>query len=100
MEKCKNEWARVVSKNLYQTAGINNAIVSDIQFAKTIMGCISKYAKCDWGDTCSSDWKMNDRAFYSGDDRIVAKYVTDKGNIFIITEWDRSATTILFASEY
>jgi len=30
----------------------------------------------------------------------MAEYLTSKGKIWIITEWDRSATTILFPSEY
>ena len=42
---------------------------------------------------------MNDEALEIGE-RIVAKYETCEGDIFIITEWDRSVTTILFTHEY
>lgn len=49
-----------------------------------------------WVMTREIAWKLNDDAVKSGDDRIVAKY----DNIFIITEWDRSVTTILFLEEY
>jgi hypothetical protein len=43
---------------------------------------------------------MNDQAVKNGDDRIMGVYPTDEGDIWIITEWDRSVTTILFPSEY
>ena len=82
-----------------QTAGIANACV-DLNFLKEVQAAFRRYVNCDWGDTCKEDSAMNDNAVADGNDRIVAKYVTSKGNIFIITEWDRSYTTILFADEY
>lgn len=48
------------------------------------------------GDIPHEDKKMNDSAVKNNDDRIVARY----NDIYIITEWDRSATTILFIDEY
>lgn len=82
-----------------QTTGIANACV-DLNFLKEVQAAFRRYVNCDWGDTCKEDSAMNDNAVADGNDRIVAKYVTSKGNIFIITEWDRSYTTILFADEY
>jgi len=70
--------------------------MKDEDFAFFITECMNKYLRSDWGDTCEEDWKLNDQAEKSGDDRIVARY----DNIFIITEWDRSVTTILFTHEY
>ena len=99
-EEIKKQWSQVVLRNLYQTCGINNAIASDHNFAGKIMDCLRMYTQMDWGDTCAADCKMNNSAVCSGDDRVVALYKTNKGNVFIITEWDRSVTTILFGSEY
>ena len=70
------------------------------QLRKEVSESFRKYCSGDWGQTCEEDSKLNDLAVANGDDRIVAKYTTCKGNIFIITEWDRSATTIMFADEY
>ena len=53
----------------------------------------------DWGDLRQEDKALNDQAVESGD-QVMAKYLTSKGKIWIITEWDRSATTILFPCEY
>lgn len=43
--------------------------------------------------------KANEDAIESGL-RVLAHYETSKGGIYIITEADRSCTTILFCDEY
>ena len=93
-------WQHIVVEKLFQTRGIDNAIQSDSEFEKEITSALGKYQMMNWGDTCKEDSEMNNNAVYSGDERVVAKYTTSKGDVFIITEWDRSATTILFACEY
>ena len=65
-----------------------------------IMHYLMRHATGDWGDLGKSDSKMNDDAVKSGEDRILSMYHTNYGKIYIITEWDRSATTVLFANEY
>ena len=85
-------------RNLYRTCGIQNAINDDYKYAKEILKCFGKYTQMNWGDTSESDCRANDNAVYTNE-KVIAKYITSKGNIFIITEWDRSATTILFAHE-
>lgn len=42
---------------------------------------------------------MNDAAIKTNE-RILASYDTTKGNIYVITERDRSYTTILLRNEY
>lgn len=83
-----------------QTRGIYTACQQSRYFFKEVTDALSKYLACDWGDTCQEDSELNNNAVATGNDRIVAKYKTSQGNIFIITEWDRSYTTILFADEY
>jgi hypothetical protein len=46
------------------------------------------------------DMQSNDDAVKTGNDRILAAYNTSEGKVYIITEWDRSYTTLLFANEY
>lgn len=83
-----------------QTRGLYEKCNEDSKFASEVKTAFLKYVKGDWGDTCKEDWDMNDRAVESGEDRIFAAYNTSLGKIYIITEWDRSATTVLFAREY
>lgn len=78
------------------TRRIADETAKNWDFYVFVLTAVKKYMRQDWGDTCKEDWKMNDAAVESGNDRIVAKY----DNIFIITEWDRSVTTILFTEEY
>ena len=52
------------------------------------------------GDTCESDARANEEALRSGN-RIISWYQVSKElRIMIITEADRSATTILLPEEY
>ena len=54
----------------------------------------------DWGALDEYDWKENDAALEYGS-RIFSSYVTPDGTKFwIITEHDRSVTTILLPNEY
>ena len=54
----------------------------------------------DWGDLDQEDKLANERALRDGE-RILSAYNLPSGErIWIITEWDRSATTILLPEEY
>jgi hypothetical protein len=55
----------------------------------------------DWGDLCDSDRRQNDEALKSGQERLHSSYHIAPGlKLWIITEWDRSVTTLLLPSEY
>ena len=81
------------------TRNIMNGIESNTEFKKEILKSFNCYMIGKWGEISEEDKKANDKAAKS-DDRILAVYNTSKGKVYIITEWDRSVTTILFASEY
>ena len=84
-----------------QTEGISNARQEDENFNNEVDKCFARYCNADWSDMEYEDDKiMNDEAIKNGNDRIFATYKTSKGKIYIITEWDRSFTTILFPEEY
>lgn len=54
----------------------------------------------DWGDISQNDAAANEDALRYGD-RIISWYTASTGDrIMILTEADRSMTTILFADEY
>ncbi len=61
---------------------------------------IRRHAAGDWGEVCEEDRAINDEAVEGGD-RLLSAYQTAKGErIWVITEWDRSVTTILLPDEY
>ncbi len=54
----------------------------------------------DWGDIGEDDARANDQALASGQ-RLLSRYDLPGGStIWIITEADRSATTVLLPQEY
>ncbi len=87
---------------IVQTRGLANAIENNPEAMREVVEAFNKYKGCDWGETCENDKLLNDNAVKNNDERIVAKYHIKSLNkdVFIITEWDRSATTLLFADEY
>ena len=85
---------------LVATKGIKSATDENPVFMREVLKSLNRYNENDWGDMCEEDKQMNDNAVANGDDRIFAAYNTSEGKIFIITEYDRSATTVLFADEY
>ena len=70
------------------------------RFKADVQRAMSQYKRGNWAKTDSQDKKMNDWAAEGGESRILAVYPTVEGDIWIITERDRSATTILFPNEY
>jgi hypothetical protein len=60
----------------------------------------ARHASCDWGDVDARDWAANDRALVDGE-RLLSAYVLPTGErIRVITESDRSTTTMLMPHEY
>lgn len=61
---------------------------------------LSRHVKGDWGDLSDDDCEANEVALADGD-RLLSAYHTKNGTkIWVITEADRSATTILLPDEY
>ena len=84
---------------LVTTRAVHDKMNSDIDFAIGVLDSMEKYRSCDWGDLCESDKAENEQALKDGE-RILALYNIGSDKIYIITEWDRSVTTILFPYEY
>ena len=53
----------------------------------------------DFGDLDESDVQSNVHAMQH-DERILSAYKLHGEKLYVITEWDRSVTTLLMASEY
>ena len=66
---------------------------------RTSIELIRRHLAGDWGDLGASDRKANDKAV-TAHDRIVSAYLVAGLKVYVITEWDRSYTTVLLASEY
>lgn len=65
-----------------------------------MFGALQRHAAGDWGDCSAEDAAANDEALLDGS-RIFSIYHTAAGvKFWVITEADRSVTTVLLPDEY
>ena len=87
------------------TNGIARAMMLDHGFLEAVRECLTRHCRGDWGDACEETRQQNDEALEAEKngrliDSLFSVYDIDGKEIFIITEIDRSVTTILFPDEY
>ena len=91
--------------SIVATRGVYQFACENPDFARFIQKCLNRHVKGDWGDVDDEDKKTNDLSLKAGM-RLLSAYNDDRfpkhgvATIWIITEADRSATTILFPDEY
>lgn len=77
------------------TRGANETLIPE-----DMLHAVSRHERCDWGDICEEDRRANDEALVEGT-RLLSAYRDGNGTRFwVITEADRSATTVLLPDEY
>ena len=65
-----------------------------------MFSALARHLSGDWGDVDDEDWQANDTALAEGT-RLLSAYRSSRVEKFwIITESDRSLTTILLPSDY
>ena len=66
-----------------------------------VFALVHRHARGDWGDLSRDDALANDLALDPAcPARVLSAYETTAGRLWVITEADRSATTVLLPSEY
>ena len=94
-EALSEKHAKFLPRAITATPGARNAIESD-----KAAELLARHFCGDWGDCCEEDRKVNDSALANGQ-RLMSVYKSpDHETIWIITEWDRSITTVLLPEEY
>lgn len=89
--------------NVVATPG---AITALKEAEQTHIEFIRRHVSGDWGDMPPEDKEANDEAItHEGEPerqgRVFSAYETTLGvRLWVITEWDRSATTLLLPNEY
>src|SRR5690348_13790903 len=67
-----------------------------------VLTALRRHRAGDWGDLCEEDREANESALQHGE-RLFSVYHTAapaRTKFYLITEWDRSATTILLPEDY
>jgi hypothetical protein len=88
---------------LVATRGVADLMSETPAFSEFAKRSLKRFISGDWGEMCESDKRQNEDALKNNDNRIFAAYEHAEHadwKIWIITEWDHSATTVLLPSEY
>jgi len=84
----------VLTRGVYEWATVNGG------FYHFVNTCLKRHSKGDWGNLCPEDKEQNELALNDGS-RLFSAYQHHRlPEIWIITEADRSVTTVLFPDEY
>jgi hypothetical protein len=76
------------------------ALLALIEAGATEYSLISRHEGGDFGDLCDEDRRANEQALLEGT-RVFSSYRLRTGaTVWVITEADRSATTLLLPDEY
>jgi len=86
------------------TRGVSDQMDSDSDFAAFVSASFARHAFGDWGNVCEEDQALNETAL-THNTRLLSSYKFRNPDeiidvIWIITEADRSVTTVLFPHEY
>jgi hypothetical protein len=80
---------------LFCTSGAMDSLTPE-----EMMRAFARHLNGDWGEVCREDWLENERSLKQGF-RLFSVYNAANGTRFwVITEADRSVTTVLLPSEY
>lgn len=63
------------------------------------LNLVARHVSGDFGDVCAEDAEMNREAVTLGG-RILSSYLVGEQKVWVITEADRSLTTVLLPSDY
>jgi len=64
-----------------------------------VLTALRRHTSGDWGDLCPEDTLANDEALHQGG-RLLSAYGQGEHRFWVITESDRSATTVLLPEDY
>ena len=83
------------------TIYLTKGTIAALELAKrTPFGYLKRHVSGDWGDLCPEDIHENEFSLKQGF-RLFSAYILPTGvKIWIITEHDRSSTTVLLPEEY
>ena len=85
---------------LGQTVATPGALAALTEAGHSACEFLRRHLSGDWGDVDAEDQQSNEDALLHGE-RLLSAYRTRKGvKLWVITEADRSVTTILLPSNY
>ena len=72
----------------------------DTLLDRDVRRALARHARSDWGDLCEEDRQQNELCLSAGGRLFSAYRAADGTKFWIITEADRSVTTVLLPQDY
>ena len=85
------------------TANVQNTMNRDEAFEMFVHQALDRFKNGDWGNLDAGDIHYNEQSILYGGSSIFGSYSYPSYPnliVWIVTEWDRSKTTIMFPFEY
>ncbi len=84
--------------SLGQTVSTSNA--QNTLNQEDVLNAMARHSRGDWGDLCEEDRQANEQALEHHKRLFSVYYDRDGTKFYIITEHDRSVTTVLLPEDY
>ena len=100
---------KFLTGSIFTTQTVAKVMQETPLFSTLCQVLLNRHKKADWGDMAEEDIESNNEALltdgrlfssYNLTDELKSLISVDEKKVWIITEYDRSATTILFPTEY
>jgi hypothetical protein len=65
-----------------------------------VQASLTRHARCDWGECCAEDAQENEFSLREGCRLLSVYHDRNEKKFWVITEADRSATTVLLPEDY
>lgn len=85
---------------LGQVVGTPGVLNKMLESGTDAFGFLERHGRADWGNLTQDDQDANNAALVDGGRLFSVYELPDGDKIWVITEADRSATTLLLPSEY
>lgn len=85
--------------HIVMTRAVNDWMYPSQARYKFLLASLKRHQSGDWGNVCAEDAQVNADSLTYGN-RIMSVYSMEETPVWIITEADRSSTTILFPDDY
>ncbi|TWU08878.1 hypothetical protein CA54_41170 [Symmachiella macrocystis] len=85
---------------LGQCAATPGAIDAVAETGEDLGSFVRRHHGGEWGDVCEEDAQANDDALTDGSRLLSVYFTKNYTKLYVITEADRSVTTVLLADEY
>ncbi len=88
-----------VTLSLGRVVATTGALKVLVETGEDPLSLLSRHASGDWGELDAHDRQENERSLKNGW-RVLSAYPVGERKVWVITEADRSVTTILLPEEY